>query len=347
MRTTYIIGAGASKAVWGFPVMKGFLRDWKKETDGPDNEDGRCLESYLRERFGPNPQDANLEDVLSDLDQSIHGLGGVWYGSEGHALRLRALAIQRALIEFIRGRLTLPDTLAEGSIAAYDKVFEGFKSGDTVVTFNYDIGIETYAQRKRDPSNSEDDPFIAMLQGRSGILGDIVTRGQQYGLMAREYASLLLKLHGSVDFRCCGNPACPVRASIYAPSFRSGERGPDAQCKCCGADFETVIIPPTMAKSFERFPKLTLLWRVAEKAIQEAERLVVWGFSCPDSDHHVRWLLRACRGIGGKPPTLKAADVIDPEHERVIDRLRCLVGAEGSATWRGFETHEAYCPPEG
>lgn len=26
MSTTYVVGAGASKAVWGFPVMNGFLQ---------------------------------------------------------------------------------------------------------------------------------------------------------------------------------------------------------------------------------------------------------------------------------------------------------------------------------
>jgi len=55
------------------------------------------------------------------------------------------------------------------------------------------------------------------------------------------------------------------------------------------------IVPPLLSKSLELYPKLSLLWRLAHAELMECDRLVVWGFSCPQSDHHISWLLREMR----------------------------------------------------
>ena len=105
---------------------------------------------------------------------------------------------------------------------------------------------------------------------------------------------------------------------------------------------ETVIVPPTLMKSFDRYPKLSLFWRLALKVLRTSERLVVWGFSCPTSDHHVSWLLRSCRPGNAATNELKEVVIIDPNCDEVKERLRSLLGTANQVTWRLLEKHEAY-----
>ena len=113
-------------------------------------------------------------------------------------------------------------------------------------------------------------------------------------------------------------------------------------CPVCGADMEPVIIPPTLMKSFDRYPKLSLLWRLALQVLRASERLVVWGFSCPTSDHHVSWLLRSCRPGNAATNALKEVVIIDPNCHEVEKRLRSLLGTANQVTWRLLKEHEAY-----
>lgn len=337
MRTTYILGAGASKAIWGFPVMKGFLAACQNELNGPGTE---ALKDYLSQRFGDLPQ-LDLEDVLTDLDNSLSGLGGIWHGQEQGA-RLDARQVHAQLIGVIRQRLTIPDAMPDTALAGYGRILEGFGELDSVITFNYDGGIEAYA---RSPAGNAQN--VLHLKARvfgttPRFLADLHPYGPAYGEQPYGWSSHFLKLHGSLDYLACGNAVCPMRAAIYAPE--EVPRSPSALeiCPVCGADMETVIVPPTLMKSFDQYPKLSLFWRVALKVLRASERLVVWGFSCPTSDHHVSWLLRSCRHGNAATNALKEVVIIDPNCDEVEKRLRSLLGTANQVTWRLLKEHEAY-----
>ena len=337
MRTTYILGAGASKAIWGFPVMKGFLAACQNELDGPGTE---ALKNYLLRRFGDLDQ-LDLEDVLTDLDNSLSGLGGIWHGQEKGA-RLDARQVHAQLIGVIRQRLTIPEPIPEMALAGYMHIFKGLGEFDSVITFNYDGGIEAYAK-----SMAGDAQNVLRLKAKvfgttPRFLADLHPYGPAYGEQPYGWSSHFLKLHGSLDYLACGNAACPMRAAIYAPE--AVPRFPSALeiCPVCGADMETVIVPPTLMKSFDRYPKLSLFWRLALKVLRTSERLVVWGFSCPTSDHHVSWLLRSCRPGNAATNELKEVVIIDPNCHEVGKRLQSLLGTANQVTWRLLEKHEAF-----
>jgi len=332
MKTTYILGAGASHAVWKFPLMKGFLKECEEQLTEP-RFDG--LRKFLAKGFG-DLSALNLEDVLSDLDNTIHGLGSVWFGAEGDERRSKANRMQAALVRLICERLRLPNDIPPECERAYGRVFSDIRLGDSVITFNYDTGFEEYAQ-----SSEKKDVFSDMLSitWAHDLLSDLHPHSLQNRWGWGSEHSVLLKLHGSVDYGCCSNRACPVRASIAFPRGESAG-GPNAprMCPVCGADTETVIVPPTITKTFEHVPKLSLLWRMAQRHIAASPRLVVWGFSCPASDHHVAWLLRSCRDGSA----LREVVVIDPDHKEVRERLRPLLDPHAEVEWAQFEGHDEY-----
>ena len=286
MSTTYVIGAGASKAVWDFPVMKGFLAECgdqlAKLRGGQERSD---LEEYVLSRFGPLAE-VNLEDVLTDLDNSLLGFGRMWYGSTA-GLQAKLPQLRGELLEVVGQRLTgdpnrSPD---KAGSSAYEAVLRGLADGDFIVTLNYDCGVEMFAsftgRTKPIPVK-----LVRIANEAGALLGDF-NRPQvplliDDGLIPE--APVLLKLHGSVNYLACRNPSCPTRHHIYLTEWM---RHRTSWCHTCGSDLEAVLIPPSMSKSFDRFPKLALYWRIAEHSLTRCDRIVVWGFSCPPTDHHI------------------------------------------------------------
>jgi len=145
---------------------------------------------------------------------------------------------------------------------------------------------------------------------------------------------ILLKLHGSLNYLKCDCTACPSRANIFV-------RGPgDFLCPSCGADLEPVLVAPTMYKALEKYPKLALIWRIAQHAMAEADRLVLWGFSCPTTDHHFAWLMRGVFRSRKKP--LWELAIIDPQHSEVAQRLRSIIGEKSARSWKYYYNHAEY-----
>ena len=320
--TVYIIGAGASHAVCKFPLLAGFLKDCRTDIEARAD-----LREYLERRFGGNGRDAldaNLEDVLADLDNTLFGLGQVWYGSASHPERRQAQIIRSQLLEVIQKGLSVDDESGESSAEVrgnYNRVLGKLTGADTVITFNYDRGLD-YCSGMR-PHEYVMNPDINYLGAE-----ELAARNEPW----------LLHLHGSLDFLVCGNVDCPNSWRILGPRKSSGAR----ICGTCGADLEIAIVPPSMTKSFQRYPLLSVLARIAKERLVTAKRIVIWGFSCPSTDHHVAWLLRSCRRGSTDNECLRRIDVIDPEAASVLHRFKVLLAPGQTTECRLFLDHEKY-----
>jgi hypothetical protein len=96
-----------------------------------------------------------------------------------------------------------------------------------------------------------------------------------------------------------------------------------------------------MTKNCEDIPEISTMWQAARLAIQNAESLLIFGFSFPSSDELLVQLIRqACEEGGGK---LKRVAAIDLEPEGVLDRFqaclptRCDVETVAFPVLRGVE----------
>ncbi len=227
--------------------------------------------------------------------------------------------------------------------------YERSKGGEfSILTFNYDIqvelslysiaieqkrpagfqfnfphcyGIESHSTHKLELGDSEAPAFECSTQSKSGI--DV------------------LKLHGSLNWDSGHNRYPPPMSSVLEKSpykrkisitntrelsslpatmWRGGRR-----VKCF-----PVIVPPIYGKSHLMHNEIRKVWRKAEQKLSQADKLVVFGYSCPDSDQEARNLIRRCtsgsRRNKAAKDLLNCIVVIDPDISvaRVLSALtRC------------------------
>jgi hypothetical protein len=134
-----------------------------------------------------------------------------------------------------------------------------------IITFNYDLVAET------------------MLDGLN-VGWDYGTLSEQDDERPRAKENVtLLKLHGSINW-CKPRERAAGQLSGRLKTYKTYEG--------LLSDGETpLIIPPTWQKSFGDV--LGFPWDDAVKALNDATRIGIFGFSLPSSDTHVKYLLAA------------------------------------------------------
>jgi hypothetical protein len=125
---------------------------------------------------------------------------------------------------------------------------------------------------------------------------------------AQPHWGTLLKIHGSLNWSYC--PGCNRLDLGVAESGRTYKMleelyqvNPLEQryschgfpCPLCSTFVEPVLITPTQLKDY-RNPHVAKVWTLAEQALRGAERAIIVGYSLPDDDLDVIYLLK--RGLG-------------------------------------------------
>lgn len=136
-------------------------------------------------------------------------------------------------------------------------------SRNTVISFNYDLLAEDALRRF-------EIPFSYGL----GVFEE--THPPSWLQPGAE--TKLLKLHGSMNWRAGPDP---LRDLIICPSYS----------ELVADKAAPVLVPPTWRKEF--VGPINNVWDEAIKAIECATRIVVIGFSIPETDVHFRYLLAA------------------------------------------------------
>lgn len=65
----------------------------------------------------------------------------------------------------------------------------------------------------------------------------------------------------------------------------------DATCMVCAAVLSPIIVPPTFYKDMSRV-FLSIIWNKAENDLKEADHIIFCGYSFPDADIHIKYLLK-------------------------------------------------------
>ena len=206
----------------------------------------------------------------------------------------------------------LAGTIPEHHQTLIDKVFH-IEMQPAVISFNYDLIVDKTLRR----------------------LG-----GLDYGCDIRtedsQQTSLLLKLHGSLDWLYC--PGCHrLEAKGEKIAHILGEQPP---CPDCGTHVQAVLITPTYFKDY-RNPHLTKIWYEAENLLRHASHVYFIGYSLPDDDVHITYLLK--RGLAHLPSTAITVVQYDTNMDlwdsEIFSRYRLLFGdqiewhPEGMEEW--------------
>jgi hypothetical protein len=191
------------------------------------------------------------------------------------------------------------------------------------VSLNYDIVI---------------DNAIAAFQERRGLAGQV-----DYGIEFSNYirpecvradwrwprptadSISLLKFHGSLNWLYCST----CTAMTLTPSVKgatSAVLDPDRyRCPMCTERTAPVIVPPTFFKAMGNF-HLQKVWRRTEAALMSAKRIIFCGYSLPDADLHVKYLLKRVEVNRDSTPEIV-----------IINNYRTTDGREKSADSKATE----------
>jgi hypothetical protein len=137
---------------------------------------------------------------------------------------------------------------------------------NTFITFNYDTVIEEALCAIGVPLSYGFRPRSSIADASASQLGVDGSAGVE-----------ILKMHGSVNW---GYPGRRGGKLTVFGSYEDLRRN----------DITPHLIPPTWNKSFE---SLSDVWSEARRAIGEATRLIIIGFSMPPTDLHFKYLIAA------------------------------------------------------
>lgn len=318
-KRVYFLGAGASNASeFKLPTMNEFFRE------GFTSEEYPSLHEFIRKIFpGTDISGLNLEDVITRLELSMDKFGAFGEHPETYLYDAR-----REFNDYVHKRLTYEPKDGRHWCKNHKVLFEQLTDHDSIITLNYDLIIEHTLDEITKQKNrlSRMDSLLNPMN-YAGLIG--------IPSLPRDYTGLghYLKLHGSIGWLYCDNPSCGNHQRFFPNQIgKKVHNSPGDLCNICGSPLVSVIIPPTMSKTFDEYPKLGFLWSLAYREIRDADELVLIGMSLPDSDYYLKWLINsAIRSRKVKPLKVVAVN----KDEKVCDKIYELSGII-SEYWNDF-----------
>jgi hypothetical protein len=349
MKTVYIFGAGASRASTSrTPTIKEiFIR--AKEVGGKSEELRKEISDHLEERFGIRAEDLldgsiDFERVftlvVSDRDMA-ESFGSV---KDRSNIATAEIGLESLVYELLM-TVTWNEIVGTGDL--YDQLVEKLSEEDVLISFNYDLQLDSALERSRlwSPLDGYGIDFFRFQNSEGKQLNSRSEIGSKWRL---------LKLHGSLNwFRLTGMYG-HATAGGWKGEFSEQHKGRDilveirsrSQVNRLGIlDVDCIdgpnyyhlnvnIIPPSLRK--ELSPQFMGLWRQAKDSIIAAERIVVIGYSLPPTDFAAEWLFRTAARLNQESNV--RVEIANPD-EQVWKRFADLFGDKFRALdfFRGFD----------
>ena len=135
------------------------------------------------------------------------------------------------------------------------------------ITFNYDCLVEAALR-------GLNVPFQYGFEAKGHVGGNIASAAESKG----DVGVRLLKLHGSVNW---------MRSTVGSRTLKVVNGYTEVR----NANGVPELIPPTWRKLFTH--ELVEIWKIALEELKSATRIVILGFSIPETDLHFKYLLAA------------------------------------------------------
>jgi hypothetical protein len=292
MKTTILLGAGASAAE-GAPLQASLFREYFKSIRDQIIQDEMDIElaTYFELIFGIDCNSRNLDAIQFPTFEEALGIVDL------AMLRNESLkdfhninpASNSGRIGFIRQHLVLLlarviDSKLQKSKDIHKRLVQNLKNNNLLsrtsfVSTNYDILI--------------DNALVELYPDVSLDYGIEFTNFKQPGDWSRpsENAIQLLKIHGSLNWLFC--PTCntvtltPKEKGVIR-LFKNIEC---SFCQPCETIYSPIIVPPTFYKDMSNV-YLQVVWNKSEQILRESENIIFCGYSFPDADMHIKYLLK-------------------------------------------------------
>jgi hypothetical protein len=297
-RTVIFLGAGASASEQRALTQRCLLKEYFDALGACANNSGDdfiesppadCheLRVYFQDFWGIDVSAGDLgatqfptfEEALGLLEiaaargESFKGYGGLnAHTTRGHDIRLNLIMLIARILDY---RLRVTEGYHERLVRNLQ--VSGDLPSTSFISLNYDILM---------------DKAVRAVTGKTPRYGGPAFRHR--GNTKRSTSRgrvLVLKMHGSLNWLYC--PTCN-QLSLYFDEKVAAHLGafrPDLRCDVCDGSQEAVIIPPSFFKSMDKL-YLQEIWRMAEKELLAADWIVFCGYSFPDADIHIKYLLK-------------------------------------------------------
>ena len=298
--TVVFLGAGATKSCGGpltSEILPNILQPKQPADVAAPNPAGRVnlIETFLtaqfhvtraslQEHYPGLPLLMSLIDTALDRRQALHP---DWSYSRMSELRQ---AVEFAIFDQLEERLMKAPT---------NNHWELFKrlyvdpDVPRVISTNYDVIADTammYLSEQRTPESGRFPDY------RCQISSDFYrNESQRFGT--------LLKLHGSLNWlhcRSCGRLEIgasqsrrylKVLGKMLGQTLESAYSPDGAPCPVCKTKLQPLLITPTHLKNY-RNPHIAQVWYEAEQLLRDASRVIFVGYSLPDDDVELVYLLK-------------------------------------------------------
>lgn len=325
-KTAIFLGAGASAAE-GAPMQKDLFKNYFKSASGmsfmasPSNNPSRMkkeLSEFFRQIFGINVQVSKatlnkivfptFEEALGVLDlaelrrESLRQFDLGDTGSSANRIRLVRQFIVMAMAKAIADSLRRVEGLHRK--LAYNLNRQGLLAATMFASTNYDILIDNALLEAR---IVEEIPGSMLDYGVDFTNFDLPENFAPRRMIWRRpspVATKLFKLHGSLNWLYCStcNTLTLTPGMKGAIHLISQTREDIAVCRVCNSLMSPIIVPPTFYKDMSRV-FLSLIWNKAENALRHVNHIIFCGYSFPDADIHIKYLLKRVQTnrSGNKP----------------------------------------------
>jgi hypothetical protein len=172
-------------------------------------------------------------------------------------------------------------------------------SRNTIISFNYDLLLDDALAKVRIP-------FDYGFRDT----GTFNRSAREKFCPGGTPALKLLKLHGSVNWAAPATDGEPITIFSTYDEVVSAQRVP-------------ALLPPTWQKIFQR--ESLDVWNEAVRAIESATRIIVLGFSIPDTDVHFKYLLAA--GLRSNI-SLRGVRFVNTDSDRLLPKVKRLLREE-------------------
>jgi hypothetical protein len=257
-------------------------------------------------------------DIGSDMAGGLHDAPSLF--------RSLKSAIAQLLVESTR---KASRTLTAG----HDFLDAVVQPGNIVITSNWDLVIERYAQKRKIPLRlTGSSPSDLVLLKLHGSLDWCLGRHMRRPGSVNDYATTNERLFGSRPYR----PSLPTvseRANMPV-RVRVLEEWPRALATSRSRAREPYMVTMARGKAGDLGP-LTSVWRDAYGALSRAQHLEIVGYSMPTDDIEIRTLLRA--GVQRRRQDLQEVLVRNPSPD-VHDRIRRYLDRSITSDYKGISS---------
>ncbi len=313
-KTVYFFGAGSSAAsTYNLPVMGAFFLEEDFKGDSYP-----FLHRFISNKFpGVETGRLNLEEVVTTMELNLDKFASFGEPAEAEVQKARS-----ELDQYVAERLAIANRQGCKQIGKLiNAELAAIESRDSVITLNYDLVVDnTLWERSLKGPSKELRPECLLDRTYNILQRTQLFHGERPSMYHKSKGlGFYLKLHGSIDWLYCVNTSCGNHQIFFANWIGSEpiHNDPGDLCSLCGMPLVNVIVPPTMAKTFEKYPKLGFLWSLAYRELRTAERIVIFGISFAPSDYYLSWLLKKAILDRKERPKIFNIDINKMPRERI------------------------------